>query len=180
MMTSEPIPSTSCIATKAQNVLLIVDAESLLSHGPTPSQDPANPTEIADGLIFIAKGDNSKEIVTNDSNIKIPVTMGHDIHLRIRSVSLIAEHSVVAYRMTVDTGSVLSPPQLEVHTGLTVPAPNPETPSEPGSRQADDHFWTCTPKTPGTAECEVGFMLVNQQCEAVGFFKWNVEVELTS
>jgi hypothetical protein len=26
----------------------------------------------------------------------------------------------------------------------------------------------------------VGFMLVNQQCEAVGFFKWNVEVEIAS
>jgi hypothetical protein len=180
MMTSEPIPSPSSTVTNAQNVLLIVDAESLLSRYPTPSQDPANPTDIPDGLIFFATSNNSNEIVTNDSNTKVIVEIGRDIHFRARSVSLIAEHSVVAYRMTVDNSSVLTAPQLEVHTGLTVPAPNPETPSVPGSHKADDHFWTCTPKTPGTAQCELGFMLVNQQCEVVGFFQWQVGVEIAS
>ncbi|MEN5314490.1 AidA/PixA family protein [Pseudomonas koreensis] len=176
-MTSEPIPS---LATDAQNVLLIVDAESLLSRYPTPSQDPETPTDIDDGLIFFAMGGKSKEIVTNDSKTKVIVEMDRDIHFRARSVSLIAEHSVVAYRMTVDDSSIMSAPQLQVHMGLTVPAPNPESPSEPGSRKADDHFWTCTPKTPGTAQCELGFMLVNQQCEVMGFFQWQIGIELTS
>ena len=179
-MTSEPTPSPSTTATNAQKVLLIIDAESLLSRYPTPSQDPENPTDIDDGFVFFAMGNNSKKIVTNDSTTKVPVEMDRDIHFRARSVSLIAEHSVVVYRMTVDNSSVLSAPQLQVHTGLTVPAPNPESPSEPGSHKADDHFWTCTPKAPGTAQCELGFMLVNQQCEVAGFFRWQVGVELTS
>ena len=179
-MTSEPNTSPSFTVASAQNVLLIVDAESLLAHYPTPSQDPANPTEIADGFIFSVTGNKSNKIVTNDSTTKINAVMGHDIHFRVRSVSLIAEHSVVAYRMTADDSSVLTTPQLEVHTGLTVPAPNPESASEPGSRKTDDHFWTCTPEAPGTAQCELGFMLVNQQCEVAGYFEWQVGVELTS
>ncbi|MHA3737610.1 AidA/PixA family protein [Pseudomonas sp. Eth.TT006] len=176
-MTSEPIPTHT---TNAQNVLLIVDAESLLSHYPTPSQDPANPTSITDGFIFFVSDNNSDKIVTNDSHTKILVRIGRDINFRARSVSLIAEHSVVTYRMTVDNSGLLSVPQLQVHTELTVPAPNPEMPSVPGTRKADDHFWTSTPATPGTARCELGFMLVNQQCEVAGFFQWQAEVELTS
>ncbi|RON90154.1 AidA/PixA family protein [Pseudomonas fluorescens] len=179
-MTSEPITSPSSTVDSAQNMLLIVDAESLLAHYPTPSQDPAKPTDIADGFIFFATGNNSNKIVTNDSTTKIMVVTGREIHFRVRSVSLIAEHSVVAYRLTVDNSSILSAPQLQVHTGLTVPAPNPETPSVPGSHKADDHFWTCTPKTPGTAQCEMGFMLVNQQCEVAGFFHWKVKAQVTS
>lgn len=179
-MTSEPITSPSSTVDSAQNVLLIVDAESLLAHYPAPGLDPATPTDIADGFIFLATGNNSTEIVTNDSNTKVLVVMGRDVHFRVRSVSLIAEHSVVAYRLTVDNSSVLSAPQLQVHTGLTVPAPNPESPSLPGSHKADDHFWTCTPKTPGAAQCALGFMLVNQQCEVAGFFQWEVGIEIAS
>jgi len=180
MMTSEPITSPSSTVDSAQNILLIVDAESLLAHYPTPSQDAAKPTDIADGFIFFATGNNSKEIVTNDSNTKVLIVMGRDVHFRVRSVSLIAEHSVVAYRLTVDNSSVLSAPQLQVHTGLTVPEPNPETPSVPGSHKADDHFWMCTPKTPSTAQCALGFMLVNQQCEVAGFFQCEVGIEIAS
>jgi hypothetical protein len=171
MMTSEPIPN-------AHNILLIIDAESLLSRFPDPSKDAATPTTIADGFIFFAAGNNSKEIVINDSKVSLPIEIGRPIHFRGRSVSLISEHSAVIYRMTVDDSSVLSDPELKVHTGLTVPAPNPQSPTEPGSHQADDHFWDCTPKTTGAIGCELSFMLVNQQCEAAGYFQWATKIEI--
>lgn len=177
-MTSEPIPSPSSTITDAHNVLLIVDAESVLARYPDPSLDAAAPTSITDGFIFFAIGNRSKEIAINDSIITIPVEIGRDLHVRGRSVSLIAEHSVVVYRMTVADSGVLAEPTLQIHTDLTVPAPNPDDPTTPGSRKADDHFWTCTPKKPGEVQCELSFMLVNQQCEVVGYFHWKVDVEL--
>lgn len=177
-MTSEPIPSPSSAITDAHNVLLIVDAESVLKRYPDPSLDAAAPTSITDGFIFFATGNNSKEIVINDSKPIIHSEIGRDLHVRGRSVSLIAEHSVVVYRMTVADSGVLSEPDLQIHTDLTVPAPNPDDPTTPGSRQADDHFWTCTPKKPGDVQCELSFMLVNQQCEVVGYFHWTVDIEI--
>lgn len=177
-MTSEPIPSPSSGATSAQNVLLIVDAESVLSRYPNPSLDAAAPTSIADGFIFFATGDNSKKIVTNDSKFTIRGDIDRELHVRARSVSLIAEHSIVMYALTAD-GDALSDPRLEVHTNLTVPAPNPDNPAEPGSKNADDHLWICTPKNSGTAHCHLSFMLVNQQCEAVGYFDWSTKIEIT-
>ncbi|MFJ2712451.1 AidA/PixA family protein [Pseudomonas sp. NPDC087346] len=175
-MTSAPVPSPSSGDTSAHNILLIIDAESLLTHYPSPSQDAAKPTGISDGFIFFAAGNTSKEIVINDSKITLPVDIGQLIHLRGRTVSLITDHSAVIYGMTVDNSGILSNPALEVHTGLTVPAPNPQSPTEPSSHKADDHFWACTTKKPGTVKCELSFMLVNQQCEAVGYFHWTTEI----
>jgi hypothetical protein len=179
MMTSEPIPSPSSAVTDAHNVMLIVDAESVLARYPNPSLDAAAPTSITDGFIFFAIGNNPKEIVTNDSTITIQVEIGRDLHVRGRSVSLIAEHSVVVYRMAVADSGVLCEPNLQIHTDLTVPAPNPDDPTTPGSRKADDHFWTCTPKKPGEVQCELSFMLVNQQCEVVGYFHWKLGLKIT-
>ena len=55
-MTSEPIKSPSSSVATANNVLLIVDAESLLSRYPQPSLKPQLPTVIEDGFIFAIGG----------------------------------------------------------------------------------------------------------------------------
>lgn len=179
-MTSEPIPSPSSITENAHNILLIVDAESIRSRYPAPSLEAEKPTIISDGFVFFTAGNEANKIVINDSKVTLPVDIGRIVHFRGRTVSLIAEHSVVVYGMKVDTNTVLSDPALQVHPDLTVPAPNPDKPTEPGTQKAHDHFWTCTPKAPGTAKLKLEFMLVNQQCEAVGYFSWTTEVEVTN
>ena len=178
-MTSEPITSPSTAVNNAHNVLLIIDAESVLSRYPKPSMDASNPTSITNDLVFFVTGHTPQEIVVNDSNTKIPVEIGRHLHFRARSISLIAEHSVAVYSMSVGNSAVITPPTLEVHPGLTVPAPDPANPTKPGSHKADDHYWVCKATTSGTAQCELSFMLVNQQCEAEGFFVWPVVIEIT-
>lgn len=179
-MTSEPIKSSSSSVAMANNVLLVVDAESLLSKYPTPSLDAQTPTAIADGFIFVARENTAKEIVTNDSTLTLTARTGKSFHLRGRTVTLMADHSVVFYGMTVGDSQVLSPPKLLVKSGLTVPAPDPANPTQPLSHPADDHFWECSQLSPGIAACQLNFMLVNQNCEAVGYFSWAVEVKLSA
>lgn len=176
-MTSEPIKSPSSSIASPNNVLLVVDAESLLAKYPTPSLEAENPTTISDGFIFVASGSNT---VKNDSKLTLTATNGKTFHIRGRTVSLIAEHSVVFYDMAVGDSQVLSPPELHVSSGLTVPAPDPEHPTQPGSHLADDHYWQCSHLKPGVAACELSFMLVNQSCEVVGYFSWAVEVTLSA
>ncbi|MHC8325378.1 AidA/PixA family protein [Pseudomonas sp. LB1P83] len=178
-MTSEPIKPPSPSVATANNVLLVVDAESLLSKYPTPSLEAENPTAITDGFIFVANGTDVKKTVINDSKLTLTASIGKTFHIRGRTVSLIAEHSVVFYDMVVDDAQVLSQPKLLVKGNLTVPAPNLENPTQPGSHQADDHYWECSQLTPGVAACELSFMLVNQRCEVMGYFSWAVDVKLT-
>ncbi|MGE8146838.1 AidA/PixA family protein [Pseudomonas frederiksbergensis] len=179
-MTSEPIKSPSSSVATANNVLLVVDAESLLEKYPTPSLEAENPTTISDGFIFVASGTPPEETAKNDSKLTLTASNGKTFHIRGRTVSLIAEHSVVFYDMAVGDTNVLSPPKLQINSGLTVPAPDPKNPTQPGSHQADDHYWECTHLNPGVAACELSFMLVNQNCEVKGYFSWEVEVKLSA
>jgi hypothetical protein len=180
MMTSEPIKSPSSSVATTNNVLLIVDAESLLTKYPTPSLEAQDPTTISEGFIFAVGGKDANQIAISDSYLTLPTCNGKTFHIRGRTVSLLAENSVVFYDMAVSDTQVLSPPKLVVHAGLTVPAPDPINPTQPASHLADDHYWECSQLTPGVAACELSFMLVNQQCEAVGYFSWAVEVKFSA
>lgn len=175
-MTSEPIKSPSSSVATANNVLLIVDAESLLSRYPQPSLKPQLPTVIEDGFIFAVGGLQS---TTNDRNMTLSVDNGATLHIRGRTVSLLAEHSVVFYEMSVGDAGVLSAPKLVVHGNLAVPAPDPANPTEPRRHQADDHYWECTRLSSGVEGCELNFMLINTSCEALGYFSWAIEITLT-
>lgn len=179
-MTSEPITSPSASVVTANNVLLIVDAESLLSRYPQPSLEPQKPTVIEDGFIFAISGIKITKNTKNDSKITLTANNGKVFHIRGRTVSLLAEHSVVFHNMTVDDGGVLSPPKLLVHGEQTVPAPDPVNPTQPGSHKADDHYWECSQLTPGVVACELSFMLINQRCEALGYFSWKTEMTLSA
>jgi hypothetical protein len=179
-MSTDKLVPPSKNAEPANPVLLIVDAETLLSRYPQPSLEPDNPTLIDDGFIFVAGGTQTKNSVKNDRLITLTATNGKTFHIRGRTVGLQAEHSVVFYDIAVGNAGVLSPPQLIVHSGLTLPAPNPENPTQPASQKADDHYWHCTQLAVGAEKCELSFMVVNTSCEAVGYFSWVVEVRLAS
>lgn len=177
-MTSEPIKSPVSSLAPANNVLLIVDAESLLSRYPQPSLESQNPTVIEDGFIFAIIGTQTTKDAISDSNLNLFAINGKNFHLRGRTVSLLAEHSVVFYEMTVGDAGVLSPPELVVHGNLTVPAPDPANPTQPGSHTADDHYWHFTQMAAGVEACVLNFMLIDKNCEALGYFSWAVEVTL--
>lgn len=177
-MTSEPMTSPSTTIAPANNVLLIVDAESLLSRYPQPSLEPQNPTEITQGFIFAISGTDATQSTTNDSLLTLTARNGKNFHIRGRTVSLLAEHSVVFYEMSVGNAGVLSPPEWVVHSNLTVPAPDPANPTQPGSHTADDHYWHCTQLSAGVETCVLNFMLINKSCEALGYFSWAVNVKL--
>lgn len=177
-MTSEPIKSPSSSVATANNVMLIVDAESLLLRYPDPSLEADNPTSISDGFVFSINGSPESQSTTNDSIITLTAGSDATFHIRGRTVSLLAEHSVVFYEMSVGDAGVLSAPELVVRGDLTVPAPNTENPIKPGIHKATDHFWTCTRLAAGVEACELHFMVVDKNCEALGYFSWAVEVKV--
>ncbi|WP_095051437.1 AidA/PixA family protein [Pseudomonas sp. Irchel s3b2] len=178
-MTSESITSPSASVVTANNVLLIVDAESLFSRYPQPSLEPQKPTVIEDGFIFAISSTTTTQNTKNDSKF-ILTANGKGFHIRGRTVSLLAEHSVVFHNISVGDTGILSPPKLVVHGEQTVPAPDPANPTQPGSHTADDHYWECSQLTPGVAACELSFMLINQRCEVLGYFSWKTEVTLSA
>ncbi|HCS45796.1 MAG TPA: hypothetical protein DIW52_23740 [Pseudomonas sp.] len=177
-MTSEPIKSPSSSTATANNALLIVDAESLLSRYPQPSLESQSPTVIEQGLVFFISSSATAKNDESDSFVTLSARYGKTFHIRSRTVSLLAEHSVVLYDMAIGDAGVLSTPELVVQDSLTVPSPDPANPTQPSSHQADDHYWRCSQLATGVEACELSFMLVDKNCEALGYFSWAVEVKL--
>ncbi|MCU1750572.1 inclusion body family protein [Pseudomonas sp. 6D_7.1_Bac1] len=178
-MSTDTSASPSPTTEQATNVLLIVDAETLLTRYPKPSLDPQNPTVIEDGFIFTVGATQGPTPAAKGTCLELAENSAKTFHLRGRTVGLHAEHSVVFYDLSVGDARVLSQPQLVVHNGLTLPAPNPETPTEPVAVKADDHYWHCQQLSTGVEQCELSFMLVNSSCEALGYFSWTVGVKLS-
>jgi hypothetical protein len=178
MMTSEPIHSPSSGAATASNVLLIVDAESLLSRYPQPSLEPQSPTVIEQGLVFFISSNAITKNTESDSYLTLSTHNAKTFHIRSRTVSLLAEHSVVLYDLAVGDAGVLSTPELIVHDRLKVPSPDIANPTQPASHEADDHYWQCSQLVAGVESCELSFMLVDKNCKALGYFSWAVEVKL--
>lgn len=168
-------PSAMSSETATAHVLLIVDAETLLSRYPQSSQDPDSPTPIGKDFVFILDGAHLPTAKT-DGHVLL-MSLGQAVCLRSRTIALRAEHSVVVYAFTVGDTGVLQAPKLVVKPDQPVPAINIENLIQPTLQQADDHFWLCQPLSSGKEQCELSFMLVNSQCEAVGYFSWGVKVQ---
>ncbi|WP_347904559.1 AidA/PixA family protein [Pseudomonas purpurea] len=173
--TTLPADTTEQIA----NLLLIVDAETLLSHYPNPSLDPQQPTSVDDGFILFFGGAHGTSPNAHPNRLALLAGSAKTFHLRTRTVGLRAEHSVVVYAMSVGKAGVLSPPELVVHEGLTLPALDPENLAQPISQNATDHFWRCKQLTAGVEKCTLSFMLVSTDCQALGYFSWTAEVKLS-
>lgn len=171
-MSTEPNAISS--ETANAHVSLIVDAETLLLRYPQASQDPDTPTPIDEHFIFFLGGALLSS-ATIDSRV-LPISLGRTTHLRSRTIALRAEHSVVVYGFVVEKGDVLPAPELVVNADQTIPAIDIENLTQPISQQADDHFWRCQPISHGKERSELRFMLVNSQCDAVGYFSWAVDV----
>ncbi|APC15531.1 hypothetical protein BLL42_07245 [Pseudomonas frederiksbergensis] len=173
---ANPSPTTE----QATNVLLIVDAETLLTRYPQPSLDPLHPTVIEDGFIFTFGAAQGTTPATKGTCLELAANAAKTFHLRGRTVGLHAEHSVVFYDLSVGSAGVFAKPHLVVHNGQTLPAPNPDTPTEPIAVKADDYYWHCQQLSTGIEQCELSFMLVNSNCETLGYFSWTVGVKLSA
>jgi len=161
----------------ATNVLLIVDAETVLSHYPEPSQAPDEPTPIGDGFIFALGGAHLMSD-GNSRHLKLRADNGQTFHIRSRDIALLAEHSVVFYQLIAGDTGVLSTPQLIVNSDQRQPVLNKEDLTQPISQNADDHFWQCRPLAAGIGSCELRFMLVDSECKVLGYYSWKADIEL--
>ncbi|WP_432721283.1 AidA/PixA family protein [Jeongeupia wiesaeckerbachi] len=177
MSTDNPTTAAD-ITEQASNVLLIVDAETLLARYPAPNGDPDTPFVIDDGFIFGFGVIPSAEPGGTNGSLALPASAAPVFHLRGRTVGLYAEHSVVIYDLRIGEAGVLAPPQLVAHSQRPLFSPNPQAPTEPLMTQADDHYWRCQPLSAGVEPCELSFMLVDSNCEALGYFKWLVELQV--
>ncbi|MCB2255626.1 inclusion body family protein [Pseudomonas chlororaphis] len=168
---------TSAPDTAVAHLLLIVDAESLLARYPQPSPAADTPTAIEPGFIFTLGGVHQPQ--AGDEAWNLRASIGQAFHLRGRTIALRAEHSVLIYRITLTSHDVLSPPELQVKPAQNIPTLDLENLDQPIAGTADDHFWRFTHLAPGVETFGISFMLVDTECQVLGYFQREFEVTVT-
>ncbi|WP_050385988.1 AidA/PixA family protein [Bradyrhizobium pachyrhizi] len=159
-------------------VLIIVDAETLLSRYPNISLSPDAPVRIDSEHIYVLATRDGGPLGTNDGHLDLAVTPG--VHLRIRgnALALRGEHIVAFYGIAQEHAGVLSPFEFVLRQALTVATPNFENLLQPSNQSIDDHFWQSQVLADGVAPCDLNFMVLNKACSALGYFRWRLQINV--
>ncbi|PQV54060.1 AidA/PixA family protein [Paraburkholderia sp. BL21I4N1] len=161
------------------DVLVIVDAATLLAAHPDASLDADAPTPIGGQHVYVMNAGDAQQIGRNDSRIVVKLSAGDELHLRESALSLRAEESVVFYRFALADGSVMS--SLEVvadHATLSVP--NPQDLLQPKTQKTGGHFWRGEVLTAGSTTCEADFVVLGSDEKIKGYFRWKISIDIES
>jgi hypothetical protein len=158
------------------DVLVIVDAATLLSRYPDASLTADKPTTIDGELIYVMAAGHGELLGRNDSHLDLTVPVGDDIHVRGNALALNGEHSVLFYDLTSIDADAVSAFSLEQTHGLTVPIPKADNLLQPDNQSVDDHFWRTQVLAHGTAACDLCFMVLDRGCTVLGYFRWNLQI----
>ncbi|WP_445215916.1 AidA/PixA family protein [Bradyrhizobium sp. Pa8] len=159
-------------------VLLIVDAETLLSRYSNVSLSPDAPVPIDSEHLYVLAARDGGPLGSNDGHLDLVVTPG--VHLRIRgnALALRGEHIVVLYGIAQEHADVLSLFELVQRPALTVATPNFEKLLQPGNQRIDDYFWQSRVLADGVAPCDLNFMVLNKACSVLGYFRWRLQINV--
>ncbi|MDA9398641.1 AidA/PixA family protein [Bradyrhizobium sp. CCBAU 45389] len=160
-------------------VLIIVDAETLLSRYPNVSLSPDAPVRVDSEHLYVLAARDGGPLGSNDGHLDLAVRPG--VHLRIRgnALALRGEHIVVFYGIAQEHADVLSPFELVQRRALTVATPNFENLLQPGNQSIDDHFWQSQVLADGVAACDLNFMVLNKACLVLGYFRWRLQINIS-
>ncbi|MDN7183359.1 inclusion body family protein [Caballeronia sp. SEWSISQ10-4 2] len=158
------------------DVLVIVDAATLLSRYPGVGLSADTPTSIDGELIYVMAAGHVELLGRNDSHLDLIVPVGDDIHVRGNALALSGEHGVLFYDITLLDTDIVSAFRLDQVHGLTVPIPRADNLLQPDNQSVDDHFWRTQVLAHGTAACDLYFMVLDRGCTILGYFRWNLQI----
>lgn len=159
------------------DVLVIVDAATLLAAHPDVSLDADAPTPIDGRHVYVMNAGDAQQIGRNDSRIVAKLSTGDELHLRESALSLRAEVSVVFYRFTLADGSVITPLEA-VARHATLSVPNPDDLLQPKTQKTGGHFWRGEVLAVGSTTCEADFIVVGNDEKIRGYFRWEISIDI--
>lgn len=154
------------------DLLLCVDAETLLTQHPNASHDPQAPTLI-EGAFVYAIGPKPHGLTESHGDLlDVHAQPGQILRIRTVALALRAEQTVVVYQFELEHHACLTPPAQAVEQGLLMSAENATCPTQMHTLAAEDYFWRSKVIAQGDSGCALDLMLVDPACKASGYFRW--------
>jgi hypothetical protein len=160
------------------DVLVLVDAATLLVAHPGASLDSDVPTPIDGKHVYIRSSGDAHEVGHNDSRIAVILDTGDELRMRESALSLRAEESVLFYRfiLTGDDVVGLIEPVID---DVTVSVPNPDDLLRPKTERIKAHFWGGKVLATGGVSCSIDFFVLGSDGGTVGYFRWETRIDIS-
>ncbi|WGS52154.1 inclusion body family protein [Paraburkholderia sp. D15] len=159
------------------DVLVIVDAATLLTAYPDVSLDADAPTPIDGVHVYVVNAADAQQIGHNDSRIAATLNAGDELHLRASALSLRAHESVVFYRFTLSDANVIAPWEA-VTRDATLSVPDPADLLQPTSQKISEHYWRAAVLAAGKVSCTADFIVLGGDEKIRGYFSWEIDIEI--
>lgn len=162
------------------DALLVFDAATLLSRYPDASRAPDAPS-IADAECCYCLAPEAGELVaTNNGLFRVSVPLGAQLRLRLATLALRAEHSVLLTSIQLSDEQTLTTPQLVVREKAEIFLPQTQDPLQPERHLSLDHFWHAQVLAHDSVEALVDATITDRGANILGCFRWKLLFELSA
>ncbi|KVV45832.1 inclusion body protein [Burkholderia territorii] len=159
------------------DMLVIVDAVTLLSAYPNASRDADAPTMIDGRHIYIVSAGDTGPLGHDGSWLFAGLSSGDQIHLRETALALRAEVSVLFVGFELKDAGIVAPIQAEVRDA-TMPIPDVDDLLHPSCRPMKDHVWRSEVLAAGATTCTADFVVLDRDGTVSSYFRWKTSIEI--
>lgn len=161
------------------NVLVIVDAETLVSRSAHISHSPDAPTIVNSEYLYFITPRDDEPLGRNDGHVDLAANLGNHIRIRGNALALRGEHIVLFHGIAHESAEVISPFELVLQANVTVPTPSSDNLLHPSSRSINDHYWQSEVLTRGVVACDLDFMILDKVCAVLGYFRSRLQISIS-
>lgn len=157
------------------NVLIALDAATIVERNPGASRNPDAPTYVDERLVYMTT--RQDHIVgTSGAELNLRAEPGDTIRWRETTLSLGSDYKALLYRyVSSDNGHVLiRTPEIEVIDGV-YPMPKEGGEGRPDfvTQNYQDHYWRTTVKRAGKVVYHFSFQILDRHRQLKGYFQWD-------
>ena len=160
-------------------VLVIVDAETLMSRSAHISHSEDAPTIVNGEHLYVMTPRDEEPLGRNDGHLDLAVNPGNHIHIRGNALALRGEHIVLFHGIAQESAEVVSPFELVLRANVTVPMPSFDNLLHASSQSIDDHFWQSEVLARGVVACDLNFMVLDKACAVLGYFRSRLQISIS-
>lgn len=162
------------------DVLIVIDAETILEKFPDQGLDPLNPVQVTDAdLIFMTTKEDNKIKGSEGNELTVKARTLDVIRWRETTLSLNAAFSSILYQFVFSEGKeLISKPEPLLIT-VDSPLPNDEDPTKPTTQNIQNYFWNSTVKHGGHATYHFNFMILDRDGKILGYYFWDPFIQIS-
>ncbi|MEA5258732.1 AidA/PixA family protein [Arcicella aquatica] len=163
------------------NINIIVFTEQLIKDYPEPSQDPSNPTQVANSCVYVVKFGQQNKKITGFVGEHLNINASKDLQINFFMSSETSNYDtpVILYEMNLQKSIEHNPLQLKMFPKVKTIAPKSFNPLVCETIEKDFWFYTGFFNKHNKSEYGLRFSVYSDEnLNILGYFQFNLSLSI--